>query len=201
MARARVAVARDLHDSVVQFLAGLGFRLEALKRSPAATGELAEGLAELKDTVMTEQRHLRAFIKGLKTGKPVSMHDLSRDCLSLCRLLSRQWSIDCSCACKGGPGSVSLRTQLDVQHLVREAVANAVRHGEATRVVVALARDGTQLRLTVTDNGRGFVSPTEDVPPPASLDARVREVRGELAVRSAAGDTSVVIRLPMDEAA
>jgi signal transduction histidine kinase len=201
MARARVAVARDLHDSVVQFLAGLGFRLEALRRSPSATGELADGLAELKDTVMTEQRQLRAFIRGLKTGKPVSLHDLSRDCVSLCRLLSRQWGIDCSCDCEAGPGSISLRTQLDVQHIVREAVANAVRHGEATRVIVAMARDDGHLCLTVTDNGRGFASPSDDVPPPASLNARVREVRGELAVRSAAGDTSVLIRLPMEGAA
>ena len=201
MARARVAVARDLHDSVVQFLAGLGFRLEALKRSPAATGELADGLAELKETVMTEQRQLRAFITGLKTGKPVSLHDLSRDCVSLCHLLSRQWRIDCSCACTTGPGWIPLRTQLDVQHLIREAVANAVRHGEATKVSVGMARDDAHLCLTVADNGRGFASESSDVPPPKSLNARVREVRGELAVRSAAGDTSVIIRLPLDEAA
>jgi signal transduction histidine kinase len=204
MAKARVAVARDLHDSVVQFLAGLGFRLEALKRSAAAEGELAEGLAELKESVMTEQRQLRAFIRGLRTGKPVSLGDLSRDCVSLCQLLSRQWSIDCSCACKAGAGWVALRTQLDVQQLIREAVANAVRHGEATRVIVAITRDQGHLCLTVADNGRGFApNPTtgEAIKPPASLNARVRDVRGELEVRSTAGETSVLIRLPMDEAA
>lgn len=198
MARARVAVARDLHDSVVQFLAGLGFRLEALKRSPAATGELADGLADLKDTVMTEQRQLRAFIRGLKTGKPISLHDLSRDCASLCALLSRQWGIDCACACKREVGWISLRTQLDFQHLVREAVANAVRHGAATKVRVAITRQQAQLSLTVVDNGRGFDA---TVTRPASLDARVREARGELEVGRADGETSVIIRLPMDEAA
>jgi signal transduction histidine kinase len=126
MSKARVAVARDLHDSVVQFLAGLGFRLEALKRSPGVEGELAASIEDLKDTVMTEQRQLRAFIRGLRTGKPISLHDMTRDCASLCDLLSRQWSIDCTCACKSGPGWISLRTQLDIQHLIREAVANAV---------------------------------------------------------------------------
>ena len=204
MSKARVAVARDLHDSVVQFLAGLGFRLEALKRMPAVGGELAESLEDLKDTVMTEQRHLRAFIRGLRTGKPISLRDLSRDCHSLCQLLSRQWSVDCTCTSKAGAGWVPLRTQLDVQHLLREAVANAVRHGEATRVSVSMARDQDHLRLTVADNGHGFpppATPGGGTRPPASLNARVREARGELEVRSAAGDTSVVIRLPMDEAA
>ena len=204
MSKARIAVARDLHDSVVQFLAGLGFRLEALKRLPAVEGELAESIEDLKDTVMTEQRQLRAFIRGLRTGKPISFHDLSRDCHSLCDLLSRQWSIDCTCACKSGPGWISLRTQLDVQHLVREAVANAVRHGDATRVIVSMARDKDQLRLTVVDNGRGFTPATavgEGTHRPASLNARVREARGELEVRSVTGETAVVIRLPMEEAA
>ena len=198
MAKDRVAVDRDLHDSVVQFLAGLGFRLEALYRSPEARGELAESIAELKDTVMTEQRQLRAFIKGLRTGMPISMQDLTRDCASLCKLLSRQWSVDCRCACGSETGSVSLRTQLDFQHLVREAVANAVRHGAAKRITVYMHRDDRRLTLTVSDDGCGFASP---VTPPASLNSRVREAHGELEVETAPGKTSIVIRLPLEIAA
>ena len=203
MAKARVAVARDLHDSVVQFLAGLGFRLEALKRSPAAVGDLGDDLAELKDTVMTEQRQLRAFIKGLRTGKPISLNDLTRDCASLCALLSRQWNIDCACVSEAETGWVPLRTQLDVHHLVREAVANAVRHGRAKHVRVALRREGGHLNLTVTDDGQGFAEPADgsNIPPPASLHGRVREARGTLKVHSKAGETAVDIRLPVEEAA
>jgi signal transduction histidine kinase len=202
MAKARVAVARDLHDSVVQFLAGLGFRIEALKRSPAAAGELADGLADLKETVMTEQRQLRAFIRGLRTGKPVPLDELSRDCASLCELLARQWGIACTSDCGAGPGSVPLRTQLDIQQLIKEAVANAVRHGGATQVAVTLAQAPGELCLTVADNGRGFPPPDEHggkTALPASLSARVREVRGKLELRSAPGDTAVVIRLPLEE--
>jgi signal transduction histidine kinase len=152
---------------------------------------------------MTEQRQMRAFIKGLRTGKPISLHDMTRDCASLCQLLSRQWNIDCGCACRSGPGWIPLRTQLDIQHLVREAVANAVRHGGATRVTVGMSREDDRLCLRVTDNGRGFPAPAEGetVAPPASLNARAREVNGELEVMSATGETAIVIRLPMDETA
>ena len=200
MAKARVAVARDLHDSVVQFLAGLGFRLEALYRSPEARGELADSIADLKDTVMTEQRQLRAFIKGLRTGMPISMQDLTRDCASLCKLLARQWGIDCSCACGSETGSVPLRTQFDFQHLVREAVANAVRHGGAKRVTVSIHREADSLSLTVIDDGRGFAQ-DDKIAPPASLNGRVREAHGELKVESTEGKTSVMIRLPLEKAA
>ena len=202
MAKARVAVARDLHDSVVQFLAGLGFRLEALKRSPAAVGELGDALAELKDTVMDEQRQLRAFIRGLRTGKPVSQRELARDCGTLCGLLARQWSIDCAFSCEASIVSIPVRMQLEIQQLIREAVANAVRHGAAARVAVSLAGNADHLCLTVADDGRGFPEVAgADTAPPASLSGRVREARGDLKVRSAAGATSIVIRLPLEAAA
>ena len=204
MAKARVAVARDLHDSVVQFLSGLGFQLEALNRSPEATGTLGKTLADLKDAVMTEQRHLRAFIRGLKTGGSVSFRTLSRDCASLCELLARQWGIDCNFAGKAGPGSVPMRTQLDVHHLIREAVANAARHGGAKQVRVSLSGDQDDLRLAIADDGRGFAppeDPTLAITPPSSLSGRVMEAGGELKVTSEPGDTIVMVRLPAEASA
>jgi signal transduction histidine kinase len=201
MAKARVAVARDLHDSVVQFLAGLGFQLEALTRSPEAVGAVSKTLTELKEAVMTEQRHLRAFIRGLKTGGPVSLRTLSRDCDSLCDLLARQWSIECAFAGMSGPGSVPMSTQLDVHHLVREAVANAARHGQASLVRVSLSREDGGIRLTVEDDGSGFAAGTDaggELAAPASLGGRVREAGGEIGVTSTPGGTKVVIRLPVE---
>jgi signal transduction histidine kinase len=198
MAQARVAVARDLHDSVVQFLSGLGFQLEALNRSPEATGALGKNLADLKDSVMTEQRHLRAFIRGLKTGGSVSFRTLSRDCASLCELLARQWGIECIFSGKAGPGSVPMRTQLDVHHLIREAVANAARHGGAKQVRVSLSGDEDDLRLAIADDGGGFEAPAAglEIAPPSSLSGRVMEAGGELDVASKPGETIVEIRLP-----
>lgn len=203
MAKARVAVARDLHDSVVQFLAGLGFQLEALNRSPEAAGEIGKSLTELKEAVMTEQRHLRALIRGLKTGGSVSLRTLSRDCASLCELLARQWGIECRFVGKAGQGSITMRTQLDVHHLVREAVANAARHGAAKQVQVSLSGEQDHLRLTITDDGRGFAVPAapHEIPAPASLSGRVSDAGGELSVTSEPGNTQIVIRLPVEGSA
>jgi signal transduction histidine kinase len=201
MAKARVAVARDLHDSVVQFLAGLAFQLEALNRSPKVVGAVSKTLTELKEAVMTEQRHLRAFIRGLKTGGPVSLRTLSRDCDSLCDLLARQWNIGCGFAGMSGPGSVPMSTQLDVHHLVREAVANAARHGRAEQVRVTLSREQGGIRLTVEDDGSGFAAGADsggDFAAPESLRGRVKEAGGDIAVTSAPGDTRIVISLPVE---
>jgi signal transduction histidine kinase len=204
MAKARAVVARDLHDSVVQFLAGLGFRLEALNRSPAVKGDVARNITEIKEMVMAEQGLLRAFIGALRTGGSVPLSDLASDCATLCRRLAEQWNIDCAFNSQAESGSIPVRLQLDVQQLVREAVANAVRHGGARHVAVSLRSERYHFCLTVADDGRGFTPPATpdgEVKPPASLSGRVREARGELTVHSKAGETSIFIRLPMEAAA
>jgi signal transduction histidine kinase len=65
-----------------------------------------------------------------------------------------------------------------------------------------LRRDGDHLVLAIADDGRGFaLSATGEQPaPPRSLRARVRDARGDLEVRSKAGDTEILIRLPMEAA-
>jgi signal transduction histidine kinase len=88
--------------------------------------------------------------------------------------------------------------------IARESVSNALRHGGATRVTVAVHRDGATLRLTVEDDGFGF-APGE----PGSAEGRqgfgLRSMReraellgGELRVTSAPGaGTSLEAVLPI----
>jgi signal transduction histidine kinase len=84
---------------------------------------------------------------------------------------------------------------------VREAVANAARHGQASKVRVSLSREDGGIRLTVQDDGSGFAAGTDadgSIAVPASLSGRVREAGGEIGVTSAPGDTRIVIRLPVE---
>ena len=79
-----------------------------------------------------------------------------------------------------------------------EAVANAVRHGDASRLSITLRDEDGFLCLTVEDNGIGFEWGSEGGPAvPASLAGRVHESAGKIDVRSEAGRTSIMIRLPM----
>ena len=64
-ARSRLALARDLHDSVVQFLAGAAFRLEAMKRSEASGRTIEPELNELKQLMLQEQERAAVLHYGL----------------------------------------------------------------------------------------------------------------------------------------
>ncbi len=94
-ARSRLTLARDLHDSVVQFLAGAAFRLEAMKRSKALGRDVEPEIDELKQLMLQEQRELRAFITSLRSGPLVALNVLARDLQGLADRLSKQWDVRC----------------------------------------------------------------------------------------------------------
>src|SRR4029453_903300 len=140
--RSRLTVARDLHDSVVQFLAGAAFRLEAMKRSEASGRDLAPDLNELKQLMLQEQGELRSFITALRTGSQMELAELARDLQSLANRLLRQWNVHLTFSAQAYEVKLPTRLHLDAQQLVREAVANAVRHAGAKNVSIRLAAKG-----------------------------------------------------------
>jgi signal transduction histidine kinase len=47
--------------------------------------------------------------------------------------------------------------EIGVFRIVQESVNNIVKHSGATEATIELVRDGSRVRLRVTDNGRGFL--------------------------------------------
>ena len=196
-ARSRLVLARDLHDSVVQFLAGAAFRLEAMKRSEAAGGSLQQGLNELKQLMMQEQGELRSFITALRSGPEVTLGDLTRDLRMLAERLSKQWAIDCTFAGDEGDAPIPTRVHLDAHQIVREAVANAVRHAGAKSVQIALDGGGEALRIDLVNDGAQYPRYGETYEPPQSLRERVEQSGGKVEIARGMDVTKLSISLPI----
>jgi signal transduction histidine kinase len=200
-ARTRLALARDVHDSIVQFLAGAAFRVEAIKRS-AKSGALATELDELKRLLVEEQSEVRSFVLALRRERALDLGDAVAELQALAARLSQQWSVDCQISTDGEPASIPIRLQLDLQQLLREAVANAVRHGGAKRIDVSLAVGSGQLQLSVTDDGSGFPgNKSGSAAEPWSLKERVERANGSMRLVSEPGSTNILISLPLDAGA
>ncbi len=89
-----------------------------------------------------------------------------------------------------------------LQHLLRESVANAVRHGGANVIDANLYVEGDALRFDIRDNGSGFGPANGDSPvQPWSLRERVERAKGSLFLVSEPGRTNVSISLPLNGAA
>lgn len=197
-ARSRIALARDLHDSVVQFLAGAAFRLEAMKRSEASGRQLEPELNELKQLMLQEQGELRAFITALRSGSRIALADLARDLQGLAERLSRQWTIECDFTAESSDVMVSTDVHLDAHQLVREAVANAVRHAGAKSVQVALTAAKGAVRLEMVNDGKAYPMHGTRMHLPQSLQERVEQAGGAIDLSRGMGVTKLSILLPAE---
>ena len=193
----RVRVARDLHDGVSQILAGVSFRLEALRRLSGSPEATMAGIAELQGQLGGEQRRLKEMIRELRDPPAPAQDSDAIDRLSALALdLSRQWNV--ACRLDAAPGmQVPSRVEKDLRQMIREGVANAVRHGRAGHVDVLLARDNAGLTLHIADDGSGFGMRGDSLPVmPRSLAERAAALGGSIAVEDGAGAT-VAITLPL----
>jgi signal transduction histidine kinase len=196
-ARSRLAIARDLHDSVVQFLAGAAFRLEAMKRNEDPGRDLTPELDELKLLMLQEQSELRTFISALRSGSHMELAELAKDLQSLSSRLSRQWGVQCSFSMDASDATITARLHLDAQQLVREAVANAVRHAGATTVSIRLSVEADNVRLDFINDGSVFPKTEDGDRMPISLKERVEAAGGTLDLSRGMGVTKISVSLPM----
>jgi signal transduction histidine kinase len=197
-ASTRLSLARDVHDNVLQFLAGTAFRVEAIMRGSRSGAQSEAELKELKRLLIEEQSEIRTLVSALRRDRELDLGEAVEELKTLARRLGSQWSIDCQVRSRPADAAIRPRLQLDVQQLVREAVANAVRHGGANRVEVAIQIDSGDLQLQVTDNGSGFKAMNGEAPAkPWSLKERVERAHGKIDLTSAPGRTSLTMTLPL----
>lgn len=198
-ARSRLTLARDLHDSVVQFLAGAAFRLEAMKRSKALGRDIEPEIDEMKQLMLQEQRELRSFITSLRSGPLVALNVLVRDLQGLADRLSKQWDVRCEFTARPAEMMIPTRVHLDAHQLIREAVANAVRHAKAKSVTIGLATQLDRLQLEIVNDGADFPVRGERPEMPISMRERVEEAGGALDLSRGMGVTKMSIWLPIGE--
>jgi signal transduction histidine kinase len=194
IARARLSLARDLHDSIVQFLAGCTFRVEAISRALRSGDRPEREVEDLKQLLLHEQQELRSAIGALRSNM-IALPKLAGDLKSLCDRLAVQWDIDCRFSAEVPETSVPMRLHLDTHQLVREAVANAVRHARAKAVTVQLTVEEDDLRLDIRNDGGTAQRLKEGTP--WSLRERVDEANGTLMLATRKSGTDVSITLPL----
>jgi signal transduction histidine kinase len=102
------------------------------------------------------------------------------------------------------PTTLTPATQHNLLRIAQEAITNAVKHANATRIEVSLAVHPATIELTIADDGCGF-----DATQSANLaghfglrgmQARAKSVKAVLAVNSSPGQgTTVKVALPRNE--
>jgi signal transduction histidine kinase len=186
-AHERERLSRDIHDNVLQVLALVG------RRGQEAGGEAAE----IGRLAAEQEQALRA----LMTAPPESVGGE----VDLRALLTSYASSAVTVSTPATPVVLATARAREVAAAVGAALANVAAHaGDAARAWVLLEDDGDEVVVSVRDDGRGF--PVERLADAraegrlgvvSSIEGRVRDLGGTLAVESAPGQgTEVEMRVP-----
>ena len=203
--RTRLRVARDLHDSFTQVLAGLGLKLRGVRQTLSGEEGTAEELQQIERDLVRYQTYIHDFIDDLRNpgGRALPV-ELNAKLHQLAAELQAQWQV--AIGFEGDhPVAVPRRLESEITHLLREAVANAVRHGAATRIALMVRVDDGTVLLRCSDNGRGFAEPGSFTEAdmsmkgvgPRSLLERVRLLGGTVGLVSSDSGAVVSIQLPL----
>lgn len=200
--RFKESVARDVHDTIAQSLAAVGMQLEGLRRFIASGGDPLPEINALKQALRTEQRQVRALIEQLRDsdGYPIAHRVSGADPFSQLAIeLEAIWKADLDFDFDALPAGDS-RFQRQLTHILREAVANAVRHGKATRIQTIGRVEGERMQVVIRDNGAGFPAGWHGRPP-RTLAERVDEMMGTIELDTCDEGTILTIGLPLVGAA
>ncbi len=178
----REALARDVHDSVAQALAGATFGLEALRLTiPDEATESRQLASELKAALRNEQMHVRAVIERLRSApSDEPFADLEEELVRAVEECRARWGIDLSLA-NGGKSVISAPLAFECRQIVREAVSNAVRHGGARSVEISATTADDRLSLSIANDGAPFGDGAGRAEP-RTIRERVERLRGLMTV-------------------
>jgi signal transduction histidine kinase len=201
----RLRVSRDLHDDVGQLMAAVRLDLEAARRSAETEGASAAGLvpvlehaASLADAA-TEQ--VRRTIRVL--GIPLLDQGGIKAAVGV--LVSHFEHSGCRVQASVADEVTARRVgaaEICAFRVVQEGLTNALRHGRATEVRVAVAAQPQGLVVTVEDNGQGCEASVPDGFGLAGLRDRVAMLGGAVEAASAPGKGFVLrATIPVDSAA
>ncbi len=194
----RDRIARDLHDHVIQrlFAAGLGLTGLASRTSdPEIRQRLTQYTDQLDDTIQAIRQTIFALQRHRETGVQARVLEIARDATG-----ALGFAPDLRFE---GPLDAMIDSELidHISAVVRESLANAARHADATKVSATLSvADGRTLVITITDDGKGIGDP-DHISGLGNMRSRAEQLGGSFTIESPVppgpGGTRLVWTIPL----
>jgi len=150
----RQRMARELHDTLAQGVAGLVLQLEAVKshlkagRAERASAIVEQSLVRARSTLADS----RAAIDDLRAA-PANLSEAIHEKIER---FTQATGIPCGLEISLAENSITVDVKEHALHILSEALANVARHAQAGQVQVKFLIEDNQLEMEVHDNGKGF---------------------------------------------
>lgn len=149
----RRRIGRELHDSTVQHLVGLGLILARLRSSSAPSSAMA--LDEMQNLLEAVQNEMRSFV-FLLHPPAVKELGLEHSLRLLAHGFQRRTELELLTETRLDDASLSFDAEIALFRVAQEALMNVHRHARATRVKLELSNDAACVTLRITDDGIGM---------------------------------------------
>ena len=153
----RERLAHEIHDTLAQSFAGIGFQLQAIAKSiPETLPNLRQQVTLATELVRHSHKEARRSIEPLHLD-PKEEIDLFPALKQSAAQMLDGGAVKLMASCSGESRSIPAPVAAVLLRIGQEAIANAVRHANASCLEIALAYTRDAVTLSVQDDGVGFV--------------------------------------------
>jgi signal transduction histidine kinase len=202
----RRRIARELHDSLGQYLVALKINLEALSASGGVPAHVVAESSKILEQCITETR----TISHLLHPPLLDESGLNSAVQWYVEGFSRRSGIPVRFENSADLPRVNSDLEIALFRAIQESLTNIHRHSGASSVEIGLRRSGEEVCLEIRDNGRGMKAEQlarimqgfSDVGVGlAGMRERVRQLGGSVQIESNGGGTVVRVTAPLREKA
>jgi signal transduction histidine kinase len=153
----RERLANEVHDTLAQSFAGIGFQLQAVRKAiPVEQTELGEQIDLARALVRHSHKEARLSIEPM-SPETFEEVDLLSALESSARTMLEGGSVKVITKIIGTPRPLPPKIALSLLRIGQEAIANAVRHADPCSLKISVTHESDFVRLAVRDDGCGFV--------------------------------------------
>lgn len=152
----RKRIAAELHDSIGQSLIIIKNRAYLGLNGSTDSGAAREQLEEITASVTDALQEVREISSYLRPSQ-LERLGLTTTLEEMLERVATSSDINFSHSVAQLEGALSPRDEINFYRVVQESISNIIKHSEATEASIIVSRENGVVRLTVSDNGKGFV--------------------------------------------
>jgi signal transduction histidine kinase len=193
----RERLARDIHDTMAQSFAGIGYQIQGIRHGvvggdPLNSSDIADQLTVAYQLVRRCHEEASRTIAMLASIVPPMQQNLLGSLEELARRVAT-CQIKIIVESSGAPSQLKLRLADALVHIGREAIVNALAHSDPTVLTIRLKHALNSVDLEVEDNGCGFEYSAETAGfGIVGMQKRARDVGASLHIFSTPGRGTLV---------
>jgi signal transduction histidine kinase/ligand-binding sensor domain-containing protein len=197
----RTRLAREMHDTLIQGCNGVAMLLEAESNG---RGDPPAGLLDLARTQLhATVADAREAVWNLRNSE-MAPETLASRLKAIATQTSNSLGIPIHVRCVIRLPELSTKIAHEILMITREAIMNAGKHSSATEIKLGIQSTATQLILTISDDGCGFIPQNTDSAKPQEhfgllgMKERARSIGSEFTLHSTVDiGTTITLSVPL----